>query len=94
MDYFSPTDDFRVLVHAATHGPASLTELEPAHHFHFPPGFVALVAAGTVLALTAGVQSEVQTVQARRTGHGHAVVARHRGHHLNPHPDRWSSSNP
>jgi hypothetical protein len=93
MDYFSPTDDFRVLVHSATHDAPTLTELEPPRHFHFPPGFVSLVAAGAVLALTAGVQSEVQTVQARRTGHAHAVVARHfGGHHLNPRPDRYSAN--
>ena len=94
MDYFSPTDDFRILVHSATHAAPTLTEIEPPNHFHFPAGFASLVAAGAVLAITAGVQSEVQTVQLRRSGHAHAVVARHLGHHLNPRPDRWSVANP
>ncbi len=94
MDYFSPTDDFLVLVHAATHSAPTLTEIEPPDHFHFPPGFASLVAAGAVLAISAGVQSEVQTVQARRTGHAHAVVARHHGHHLHPRPERWSAADP
>ncbi len=96
MDYFSPADDFRVLVHSATHDAPALTEIEkPPNYFHFPAGFASLVAAGAVLAITAGVQSEVQTVQLRRNGHAHAVVARHLGHHhLNPRPDRYSSAAP
>lgn len=94
MDYFSPTDDLRVLVHSATHSAPSLTELEPPHHFHFPPGWVSLVAAGAVLAATAGVQTEVQTVQARRAGHARPSITRHFGRHLNPRPEHWTAELP
>lgn len=94
MDYFSPTDDFRVLVHSATHDAPVLMELEPPRHFHFPPGWVSLVAAGAVLAATAGVQSEVQHVQALRAGHVQAPVQRPFGRTLHPRPEHWGANHP
>jgi hypothetical protein len=86
------TSDFTDLVRAATAKPPELIELDPPPdehwHFHAPPGFVSLAAAGLALAALGGVQA---TVQELRPGHQHVQQRRpRRDQHLHPRPASWS----